>query len=75
MRVVSLSPDGSRAMTRALVVVTAILALAGIVVGALAVSVADGRASIGAMGVALLLGAAIFGTMSALFVVALRRMR
>ncbi|MFT2707683.1 hypothetical protein [Clavibacter zhangzhiyongii] len=62
-------------MTRALAVATAVLALAGVVVGALAVVVADGRASITAMGVALLVSAAVFGTMSALFAVALRRTR
>ncbi|MFT2690434.1 hypothetical protein [Clavibacter zhangzhiyongii] len=69
----SASPRGSRAMTHALAVATAVLALAGVVVGALAV--ADGRASITAMGVALLVSAAVFGTMSALFAVALRRTR
>jgi hypothetical protein len=70
---VSASPGGSRAMTRALAVATAVLALAGVVVGALAV--ADGRASTTAMGVALLVSAAVFGTMSALFAVTLRRTR
>lgn len=62
-------------MTRVLAVVTAVLAVAAVVVGVLAVSVADGRAAITAMGVALLAGAAISGTMSVLFAVALRRTR
>jgi RsiW-degrading membrane proteinase PrsW (M82 family) len=69
------SPGGSRPMTRVLAVVTAVLAVAGVVIGVLAVSVADGRAAITAMGVALLVGAAILGTMSVLFAVALRRTR
>jgi drug/metabolite transporter (DMT)-like permease len=64
---VNVSPGGSRAMTRVLAVVTAALAVAAVVVGVLAVSVADGGAAITAMGVALLVGAAISGTMSVLF--------
>jgi hypothetical protein len=54
-------------MTRVLAVVTAALAVAAVVVGVLAVSVADGRAAITAMGVALLVSAAISGTLSVLF--------
>jgi RsiW-degrading membrane proteinase PrsW (M82 family) len=72
---VKLSPGGSRPMTRILAAVTAVLAVAAVVVGVLAVSVADDRAAITAMGVALLVGAAISGTMSVLFAVALRRTR
>jgi hypothetical protein len=64
---VNVSPGGSRAMTRVLAVVTAALAVAAVVVGVLAVSVADGRAAITAMGVALLVSAAISGTLSVLF--------
>ncbi|MFT2752999.1 hypothetical protein [Clavibacter sp. Sh2088] len=62
-------------MTRVLAVVTAVMAVAEVVIGVIAVSVADGRAAITALGVALLVGAAIFGTMSVLFAVALRRTR
>jgi hypothetical protein len=64
---VNVSPGGSRAMTRVLAVVTAALAVAAVVVGVLAVSVADGGAAITAMGVALLVSAAISGTMPVLF--------
>jgi RsiW-degrading membrane proteinase PrsW (M82 family) len=64
---VNVSPGGSRAMTRVLAVVTAALAVAAVVVGVLAVSVAHGRAAITAMGVALLVSAAISGTLSVLF--------
>jgi RsiW-degrading membrane proteinase PrsW (M82 family) len=64
---VNVSPGGSRAMTRVFAVVTAALAVAAVVVGVLAVSVADGRAAITAMGVALLVSAAISGTLSVLF--------
>jgi hypothetical protein len=60
-------------MTRVLVIVTAVMAVAQVVIGVLAV--ADDRAAIAAMAVALLGGAAIFGTISILFAVALRRMR
>jgi hypothetical protein len=62
-------------MTRVLAIVTAVMAVAQVVIGALAVAVAEDRTAITAMGVALLGGAAIFGTMSILFAVALRRLR
>jgi hypothetical protein len=62
-------------MTRVLAIVTAVMAVAQVVIGALAVAVAEDRTAITAMGVALLVCAAIFGTMSILFAVALRRTR
>jgi RsiW-degrading membrane proteinase PrsW (M82 family) len=62
-------------MTRVLAIVTAVMAVAQVVIGALAVAVAEDRTAITAMGVALLVGAAIFGTISILFAVALRRTR
>ena len=65
----------SRTILRALAVVSALLALAQVVVGTLAVSGAEGRADITAMGVALLLAAAISAAVASLCLIGLRRSR
>ncbi|MBF4622658.1 hypothetical protein [Clavibacter sp. VKM Ac-2872] len=64
-----------RTTRRVLVVVFALLAVGQAVVGVLAFTVTDGAEGIRAMGVAMLVGAAVSATMSALFAVGLRRSR
>ncbi|MBM7412348.1 putative membrane protein [Clavibacter michiganensis] len=68
-------PARIRTIRRLLVIVWAILAVGQAVVGVLALTVTDGAEGIRAMGVAMLVGAAVAAIMSALFAVALRRSR
>jgi hypothetical protein len=62
-------------MTHVLAVAAALVAVGQVVVGVIAVSAADGRSVMTAMGVALLVGAAVFGTTAVLLAVVLRRSR
>jgi hypothetical protein len=69
------SPARSRTALRVLAVAAAVVAVAQAVVGVLALTVAEGREVMTAMGAALLVSAAVFAVIAVLCAVALRRMR
>ncbi|MBP2456851.1 Na+/H+ antiporter NhaA [Clavibacter michiganensis] len=64
-----------RATRRVFIVVYAVLAVGQAVVGILAFAVADAPDGIPALGVVMLLGAAVSAALGVLFVIALRRAR
>ncbi|MDQ0744695.1 zinc transporter ZupT [Clavibacter sp. B3I6] len=69
------SPARSRTALRVLAVAAAVVAVAQAVVGVLALTAAEGREVMTAMGAALLVSAAVFVVIAVLCAVALRRMR
>ncbi|KZC94530.1 MULTISPECIES: hypothetical protein [Clavibacter] len=64
-----------RTTQRVMIVAFAALAVAQVAVGVLALMAADGTEGNGALGVVMLIGAAVSVTLSILFAVALRRSR
>ncbi|MFS4505107.1 hypothetical protein ACMA46_02625 [Clavibacter sp. Sh2141] len=69
------SPARSRKALRVPAVAAVVIAVAQVVVGVLALTAAEGREVMTAMGAALLVTAAVFAVIAVLCSIALRRMR